>query len=151
MLEGLAQETSALLAAPDRAPDRLSSLVPNSSHCRVCRLLRETELTYTRHLADFLKTEEGRKAYAGSQGLCLRHLGLLIAAVPAEAIRRFLLSEAARHFKEVAEEMRSFATKRDTLNRALLNQDEEDAYIRGVVRVVGERRMCAPWKQDGPV
>jgi len=123
--------------------------IPDSRNCRVCRLLREVERAHTRRLADFVQTAEGRQAYARSQGVCLRHLDLLVKAVAHEEASQFLLAEAARRFEEIAEDMQNFAMKREALRRALHNQDEEDAYVRGVIRVVGEKRVCVPWDTDG--
>jgi hypothetical protein len=147
LVERLASQIAQLTTTPVAVP-RLPR-VPDSGNCRVCALLRAAERAYTRRLAGFLQTAEGRQAYARSQGVCLRHLGLLAEAVASEDIARFLLAEAARHFEEVAEDMQNFAMKRDALRRTLHNRDEEDAYVRAVIHVVGEKRVCVPWDTDG--
>ena len=149
LVERLAREIAQLAAAPAVAP-RLPR-VPDSGNCRVCGLLRTVEKAHIQRLAGFVQTAEGRRAYAQSQGVCLRHLGLLVEAVASEDVVRFLLAEAARHFEEVAEDMQNFAMKREALRRTLHNRDEEDAYVRAVIHVVGESRVCVPWKQDAPV
>jgi hypothetical protein len=148
LVERLAREIAPLAAAPAAAQ---LPRVPDSGNCRVCGLLRAAEKAYIQRLAGFLQTAEGRQAYAQSQGVCLRHLGLLVEAVGADGAAQFLLGEAARHFEEVAEDMQSFAMKREAIRRTLHNRDEEDAYVRAVIHIVGESRVCAPWKQDGPV
>jgi hypothetical protein len=149
LVERLACQIAQLAAAPAVAP-RLPR-VPDSGNCRACGLLRRVEKAYILRVADFVQTAEGRQAYARSQGVCLRHLGLLVEAVGADDAARFLLAEAARHFEEVAEDMQNFAMKREALRRTLHNRDEEDAYVRAVIHVVGESRVCVPWKQDAPV
>jgi len=148
LVERLAREIAPLAAAPAAAQ---LPRVPDSGNCRVCGLLRAVEKAYLQRLAGFLQTAEGRQAYAQSQGVCLRHLGPLVEAVGADDPARFLLAEAARHFEEVAEDMQNFAMKREAIRRTLHNRDEEDAYVRAVIHIVGESRVCVPWKQDGPV
>jgi hypothetical protein len=149
LVERLALEMAQLAGVP-ALPPRLPR-VPDSGNCRVCGLLRAAEKAYLQRLAGFVQTAEGRQAYAKSQGVCLRHLGLLVEAVASEDTGRLLLAAASRHFAKMADDMRSFAVKRKALRRTLLNGDEEDAYVRAVTHVVGERRVCAPWKQDGPI
>jgi hypothetical protein len=51
----------------------------------------------------------------------------------------------------VAEDMQNYALKHDGLRRALQNKDEEDAYLRAIVRLVGERAVCAPWREDAEI
>ena len=47
--------------------------------------------------------------------------------------------------------MRSFALKREALRRSLENRNEEDAYRRAVIRMVGERYVSSPWPEDGEI
>jgi hypothetical protein len=149
LLERLASEIAQLAATSAAAPQL--PRVPDSGNCRVCGLLRAVEKAYLQRLAGFLHTAEGRGVYAQSQGVCLRHLGLLVEAVGSDGAAHFLLGEAARHFEEVAEDMQNFAMKREAIRRTLHNRDEEDAYVRAVIHVVGESRVCIPWKQDAEI
>ena len=146
LLERLSSELSRAASMPTAAG--AIPRVPDSGNCRVCGLLREVERTYTGRLAEFVQSAEGRQAYARSQGVCLRHLDLLVKAVASEEASQFLLAEAARHFEETAEDMQSFAIKWDAIRRTLHNRDEGDAYVRAVIRVVGESRVCVPGCQD---
>jgi len=147
LVEHLASQVSRAAHLP--ATGRVLPNVPRGRDCRACRLLREAEKTYIPRLADFVQSGEGRRAYARSQGVCLRHLALLVEATGSEDAVQFLLAEAARHFEEAAEDMQDFATKWEALRRTLHNRDEEDAYLRAVVHLVGEKRVCAPWDTDG--
>jgi hypothetical protein len=149
LVERLASEIAQLAATP--AAVAQLPRVPDSGNCRVCGLLRAVEKAYIQRLAGFLQTAEGRGAYAQSQGVCLRHLGLTAAAVASEDGVRFLLAEAARHLEEVAEDMQNFAMKREAIRRTLHNRDEEDAYVRAVIHLVGESRVCIPWMQDAEI
>jgi GTPase Era involved in 16S rRNA processing len=119
--------------------------------CRVCRLLREAEATYIGRLADFVREAAGRQAYARSEGPCLRHLGMVLAVSTGEEATRFLLSEAARHFEEMAEDMQSFGIKTESLRRSVRNRDEEDAYLRALIHLVGGKANCYPWSNEGEV
>lgn len=146
----LIEHVSRLLAqavASPAAAAGLQSFVRDGRQCRVCQLLRAAETRYVARLAAFVNNGPGRQAYGRSQGTCLRHLGLLVAAVSEEAAR-FLLSEAARRFEEIAEDMQSYAMKTEALRRQFHNQDEQDAYLRAVTHVVGARRVCCPWEND---
>jgi GTP-binding protein EngB required for normal cell division len=127
----------------------IRSLLPGRN-CRVCQVLRETEQEYVARLASFLQESENMQAYIRSQGLCLRHLGLVVAAVPDE-VAGLLLSEASRHFAECAEDMQSFSLKHEAIRRALHNRDEEDAYLRAIIHLVGERNVQAPSNMDGEI
>jgi hypothetical protein len=114
----------------------------------VCRLLEQVQRDYTRRLAAVLTSASGREAYARSGGVCLRHLSSLIADIQDADTRRLLFSEAARHCDELAEDMQSFAIKRDATRRYLHNSDETDAYLRALIQVAGHKSLCFPWDVD---
>jgi GTP-binding protein EngB required for normal cell division len=152
LMERLSAELSRLTEADDGDAGRsVLKLVQKSEGCGVCRLVRETERDYLKALGPFLETAEGRKAYSSSQGLCLRHLGMLIPGTSSREAVRFLLKHAARRFAEISEDMQSYTLKRDALRRNVQNLDEEDAYIRALVHTVGAKRVCFPWEQDAEI
>jgi len=148
LVEHVARELAALPPFAKSAP-AIRSLVPGRN-CRACKVLREAEQEYVKCLASFLQESENRQAYMRSQGLCLRHLGLVASAVPDE-VAGLLLSEASRHFAEYAEDMQSFSLKQEAIRRALHNRDEEDAYLRAIIHLVGEKNVQAPWNMDGEI
>jgi GTPase Era involved in 16S rRNA processing len=129
--------------------DKVKQLVHNSRNCRVCELLRGTEMEYIQKIAAMLNDSEGRNTYLLSQGACLRHLGMLMDTVSTDGIREFLLSDAARHFQEDAVDMRSYSMKREALRRSLQNSNEVDAYRRAIIRMVGGKGVYVPWAEDG--
>ncbi|MCL6591943.1 MAG: dynamin family protein [Firmicutes bacterium] len=131
--------------------DAVWQLTRNSRNCRVCGLLRQAEEEYIRRLAGFTGETAGRNLYRRSQGVCLRLLGMLIDAVPAGEDPDFLLAHCVERFEEDAEDMRSYALKREALRRNLQNRNEEDAYRRTVIRMVGSRSVCAPWAEDAEI
>jgi hypothetical protein len=150
LMERLAADLSNLATAASSSPEDALALVQNSSRCQVCRLLKDTEKAYVDDLSAFLQTQEGQKSYAHSQGLCLRHLGLLISVLPSPEIVRFLLEQAARRFAEVSEDMQSYVMKRDA-RRGNLQLDEQDAYLRGLIHIAGAKEVCFPWDFDTEV
>ena len=123
----------------------------DSRNCRVCGLLRRAEGKYIQRLAALIGEAPGRNLYRRSQGVCLRHLGMLVDAVSKTESQQFLLSHAAQRFDEDAEDMQSFALKHEALRRSLQNRNEEDAYRRAVIRIVGGRSVCMPWAEDGEI
>jgi predicted GTPase len=150
----LIEEVSRLLAQAAQDPQKGHSplqILRSSANCRVCQLQRQAEATYIRQLASFVQSAAGRQTYARSQGPCLRHLGLLLAASSGEGAANFLLTEAARHFEEMAEDMQSFGMKTESLRRTLRNRDEQDAYRRALIHLVGTKANCVPWNNDGEI
>jgi hypothetical protein len=151
----LVERVSRLLAeAAARSSDAqqaVRELARDTRNCRVCRLLREAERSHAEKLAGFLAEAAGRETYARSQGACLRHLALIISASDDKEAVRFLLTEAARHFEEAGEDMQAFAMKTDALRRYLRNKDEEDAYLRAITHLVGNRSVCIPWPNDAEI
>jgi len=145
LVERVARDLAALPPSAKSARS-VQSLVPGRN-CRACNVLRETEQEYMKRLVGFLQENENRQAYIGSQGLCLRHLGLVVAVVPDE-VAGLLLSEASRHFAEYAEDMDSFSLKQEAIRRALHNRDEEDAYLRAIIHLVGEKNVQTPWNME---
>ncbi|OGG55436.1 MAG: hypothetical protein A3F84_06055 [Candidatus Handelsmanbacteria bacterium RIFCSPLOWO2_12_FULL_64_10] len=147
LLDRLSGDLSRLAGSQTDAKEGLQSLVLGLKDCRACRFLHEKEEAVLRRLASFVAGEAGRQTYAQFQGVCLRHLALLLDFTSPEAAQ-FLLSGAARRFEECAEDMRSFATKRDAIRRALIHSDEEDAYVRGIIHIVGDQGLSAPPSGD---
>jgi hypothetical protein len=149
LVEQIAHRLRDCIAAPSGG-DAVRRLVRDSRNCRVCRLLLQTEDQYVRELATMIEQPAGRRQYRCSQGVCLRHLGLLLNASKAES-RQFLIHHAIQRFEEDAEDMRSYAMKHEALRRALQNRDEEDAFWRAIVHIVGNQSVGTPWAQDGEI
>jgi GTP-binding protein EngB required for normal cell division len=148
LIEALAGELSHLIECPpEQAAEALAALLATTATCPACRLLRETAIERIQQVLIHLTTQEGRADYLSSAGLCLPHLQLALAHLqrPAEetsehsALAEFLLREQVRRLAELAEDLRSYALKRDALRRGLLHQEEASAWHRALVQVVGER------------
>jgi hypothetical protein len=134
LLKRMARELLKLAQALTNLPDRVSALIKDSESCRVCSHWRDTEAVYIQRLSRFLQGTPGRRAYTDSQGVCLRHLGLLI-----ESASSSLLSEAARHFDQIGLDMQNYTIKRNALRRDLITRDERDAYLRALNHIAGDK------------
>ena len=82
---------------------------------------------------------DARARYAQSPGVCLPHLQAMLAAPAEPALAGFLVDEQVRRLEEIAEDMRGYVLKREALRRALLGANEEHAWRRALVQLVGER------------
>lgn len=133
--------------SPEQAAEALAALLADTATCAACRLVRETIAEQVEQLLAHLATEEGRADYSISVWLCLPHLQVALAHLEHRSdganeygtIAEPLLCEQVRRLAELAEDLRSYALKRDALRRRLLHQEEADAWRRVLVQVVGER------------
>ena len=148
LVERIADELGSTASATPLGGEAVRRLVRDSKNCRVCRLLRRLEHDYILSLAAFLRSPEARTIWKQSQGLCLRHFRALIDALPAEADIGYFLADAARRFAEISEDLRSYALKKEALRRDILNKDEEDAYLRAVIYIAGEKSLCLPSEKE---
>lgn len=147
-LERASQEIAELDPDSPHLAESLAAKVASPSQCRVCQWLKTHEQQFIARLTAWLQDPRAPAAYARSQGVCLRHLRQLLVAVTDTEIRRFLLAQAARHFEELSEDMQNYAIKHDAIRRALHTRDEEDAYLRAAIHLVGDRSLCLPWSQE---
>jgi disulfide oxidoreductase YuzD len=148
LTERLSADLSALAIDPPDSGAPVKKLLANPHTCRACHFIRHAEDKYVREMAERLKEPAYREAYSRSQGVCLRHLAMLMDAASAKETTRYLLVEAARRFAELNEDMQSFAIKRDATRRGLVNKDEEDAYLRTMVHLVGDRYLATAHPAD---
>lgn len=147
LIETLAVELSRLAERPtEHAAAHLATLLANTMTCAACRLVQETTREQARQLLVRLVTAEGRATYTSSTALCLPHLQATLACLEDSgkessertALVEFLLREQVRRLEDLADDLRSYALKRDALRRGLLNQEEANAWRRALVQVVGE-------------
>jgi GTP-binding protein EngB required for normal cell division len=126
---------------PEEAARAISGMLARVDRCAACRVLHKTERKRVGELLAELATVEGREAYGQSPGLCLPHLQFVLDARPPDEIAECLIREQVRRLEDVAEDMRSYALKRDALRRTLLNANEENAWRRALVQLTGERTV----------
>ncbi len=148
LLERVSAALSGLSDESSGAAGRVAALIPSSGSCQVCGLLRAEEHEHIARLVQFLAEPAGRDTYARGHGVCLRHLATLLAASPSADVATFLLGEAVRRFDQLAEDMRNYAIKRDAIRSGLLTGDEDEAYLRALVRLAGHKGLCGVWSSE---
>ena len=127
----------------DRAePWPIEQIIRKLQTCRVCKMLREAETAYVARLHDFLCDATGREYYSSCQGVCLRHLGQLLAVSPHD-LHAFLRRQTSRRFRKLAADMYHYAAKREAVRRDLISADEEDASLRALIHIVGAKDYSA--------
>jgi small GTP-binding protein len=137
-------------ASSEHVKQSLRQLLLEPRSCRVCALLREAEQAQIRTLSASLMKAETRWLYARSQGVCLRHLEMLVEASSDKETTTFLLETASTVLQLISEDMEGFALKREAIRRHLASEDEEDAYLRAVIHLAGGKHNCMPWTcRDG--
>ena len=97
-------------------------------------------------LSASLEEAANKELYARSQGVCLRHLAMLVKASPNRETIRFLFQRASTVFQLISEDMENFALKREATRRHLVSEDEEDAYLRAVIHLAGAKHNWVPWQ-----
>lgn len=125
----------------EEAGTAVARLLPGSGGCRACRVRDESEARGVRQLLARLETPGGQAELRRSQGVCLPHLHALLASAASQAVKTFLISEEARHFEELSEDMQAYAVKFDTVRRPLLTPDEEDASHRALTALAGRQGL----------
>ncbi len=132
----------------DSDADAVRQIAADAKTCRVCRMLTTVQDDYARKLTETLGTDIGRRAYASSRGVCLKHLPALLSLLSDEPSRRLVLDEAAAHLELLSEDMQAFALKQDATRRDLVNSDERTAVRTAVEKVAGAKALCFPWELD---
>lgn len=122
------------------AVKRIHELAAHTDACPACLARQRAEQRAAERLANALRTPEGRARFEQSQWLCLTHLQLLLTGVD-DDLATMLLRVHARRFEEVSESMREFVIKHDARRRSLMTQEEERAYRRALVLLVGEKYL----------
>jgi len=148
LLERLSDTLSGLLDGRSEAAGSVAAIVRSAQTCQVCRLLQSEEQGHIARLSQFFAEPAGREAYGRGHGVCLRHLALLLGASPPAEIARFLLGEAVRRFDQLSEDMRNYAIKRDAIRSGLLTSDEDEAYLRALIRLAGHKGLCGVWAAE---
>ena len=148
LIEMMTAELSRLIEhGADHAAAALEVLLADSTTCAACRLVRETASEQIKQLLANLVTVEGRENYTSSTELCLPHLQATLAhaersldgTIERSTIAEFLLQEQVQRLENFAEDLHSYALKRDALRRGLLRKEEEYAWRHALVQLVGER------------
>jgi len=126
----------------------IRNLIHDSKTCTVCKLVSHHESDYITKLAKELNQKEFWEKYNESQGVCLKHLGMLLDADLDQKTRALLVTHTMLHFTADAEDMRYYALKSDALLKQQLSNREKEAYLRTITRIAGGRDTVTPWNLD---
>jgi hypothetical protein len=118
---------------------RVRTLLTTEETCPACRTLREMEREQVRRLLDQWGSACGERPGLEGPGLCLPHLHAALAVTRSPEITSLLLREEVGRLEELSEDLRNHALKRNALRRGLLNSNEEAAWWRALVILVGAR------------
>ena len=129
-----------------QAAQQLDALLATPETCPACRLLVEVIKVQIDALLSLLTSAGGRERYTRGRGLCLPHLRAVLSADLPDELAAFLVQRQVQRIEEISEDMRSYTLKREALRRGLHNRDEENAWRRALVQLVGERAANVAWK-----
>jgi predicted GTPase len=137
LIELILADLRAALAQPPAIP----VVFPGDVHCPACQFLADMETDQVQHLVNLLQAPEKQEQYTRSGGLCLPHMSLLLQEVTDASLSRKILETQMRRFEELSEDLRSFLLKRTAIQRGLLNTEEQSAWARAMVKMVGDRMV----------
>ena len=116
----------------------VAALNPRTGTCALCALLTERERSV------ITKITSGTPAETGSATLCLRHLTQALAADPAPETGQAMIQALADALRRNADDMRTYALKREALHGGLLTEEESGAYLDALRRLAGLPALSQP-------
>jgi hypothetical protein len=119
----------------------LRSILPKQSSCAACELMASDEKAAADELARRLRADDRT-----TPPLCAFHLRAVLEAEPGLEAAKRLVIEEARGFETVAEDMQNYVLKHTAVRHHLSTKAENHAAITGLSRLVGSRRIAAPWR-----
>lgn len=137
LIELILSDLQTALAQPQVNPEAF----PGDIHCPACQFLADMETDQVRYLVTLLQAPEKQEQYTRSGGLCLPHMSLVLQNVSDVNLYRTILETQVRRLEELSEDLRSFLLKRSAIQRGLLNTEEQSAWARAMVKMVGDRTV----------
>ena len=147
LTEAAARSLRAARDSPSSAQallDALAHFLPDSDRCPVCVTLAAAERSAIDRVVADLHVDSGDEAPI----LCLPHAAAVLAVAPDAARRSWLVGKLADSLERIAEDTQTFALKRQSLRRSLLNDEELNACLHAISRVAGNRELARPWRTD---
>jgi small GTP-binding protein len=132
-------------ASENELADAVSYFSPRAERCPVCVALATAERDAIAQLIDELPTGPSDET---APALCIPHLVAVLSTEPGADRGSWLAARLADALERAADDMKTFALKRQSLRRALLNDEERAAYLRTIGRVAGTRELARPWRTD---
>lgn len=119
-------------------------LIPRNDNCMACKESEEVEQELVNDLCEKLKESSGLTQYEKSQGVCLPHLTLLLRTCSDAELKQRLIDHTSSRFTEDANDMGSYLMKIDAVRKDMLFTNEENAWRRIILRMVGDRNVYLP-------
>jgi small GTP-binding protein len=119
----------------------LRSMLPQQSSCAACELMASDEKAAADELARRLRGDDRT-----TPPLCASHLRAVLETEPGLEAAKGLVIEEARAFETLAEDMQNYVLKHTAVRHHLSTNAENHAAITGLSRLVGSRRIAAPWR-----
>jgi hypothetical protein len=113
----------------------VADLARRAEECSVCAALATAEHAAVADVAS---------ATLARATLCLRHVALVLAADPAPDDGRAMLRALAAELRRDAEDMRTYALKREALHSELITDEESRAYLDALHLLAGQPELVQP-------
>ncbi len=125
--------------------EQVARLMPRTENCPACHALEEARARQVEELVSRLSALPAGEA-TPARALCLPHLrdALAAASAPPAPVAISLLREQIQRLEDLADDLRSYLLKRAALRRSLLTSEEDSAWRRALVSLVGERDAGLP-------
>lgn len=148
--EFAAEATRLLRAAEEEARseealrDAVLRLAPGSDRCPVCRAVLDAQRQAIVELVRGLPAESTDGA---PPSLCLHHL-IAVLDEPGLTCGKWLVAGLADVLERAAEDMSTYALKRETLRKHLMNEEERASYLAVIAQLASRRELVRPWRND---
>jgi hypothetical protein len=117
---------------------RISELVAGPADCPACLTLAEGEQRALREIAS-------SGSVTAATPLCLPHLVVVLQARPQAATAAAMTRVLATRLRRTSEDMRTYAAKREALQRSLITDEEASAYADALRLLAGQPALTQPW------
>jgi small GTP-binding protein len=118
---------------------------PGSARCPVCRAVAAAQEAA---IVDLIEILPASPEESDAPPLCIPHLAAVLAADPNPKHASRFGAHLARELARVAEDMSTYALKRESMRRHLMNEDERASYLAAVARLAAFRELVRPWRND---
>ena len=125
--------------------DAVERYLVETDRCPVCLAIADAQKAA---IAEFSDELQGQARDGAVAALCIPHLAAILTDQPDLDQNRLLVRAVADVLGRTADDLRTYALKRDSLRRHLLNDEERYAYHQAVVHLAGDRSLARPWRID---
>ena len=132
----------------DGLPTAMSKLLPGPERCPACVELARAEHAAVHELVRGLPAcLDGVTA----PSLCLPHLAKALETGLAAETARWLSRRLAATLSRAAEDLRTYALKREAMRAYLLDDEEDAASALVISHLAGSRTLVRPWRRNDEI